>query len=514
MTQGDSAEIVLQNRLRTNPQNNLLGTKSVESQDFETIWNAVCGSDFLLQNEPQQAQSPRMDAGFDAPQPSQFPQMDAGFVELLDRVAARSLCQLPELLATTTTKKPRSTAKRVKKRGKKRGKRKRPNIGQQTTAQAGQKGDRCSRKRLKKTTQKKQRLATPPSSSSATAGAAQNSSGEAKKQVGHEAPYSLLSGATMEPTFDVGPPFRVTGFQPVRHVSSETPKPPELSKTGVRKIQVLNPQQHGTSAYVLRGLVTESKATDAFVELTRMPSDNRPHPVLKNHIVGMGKGQFSEYVEKLGGFTPNYYPHLKCISPRLAVTMAKPEYAHLHYQYSHQPKRTPLMLPPTVDAICDLVAQTTKREYNSVLANEYRNEEDCIFHHKDNEPGLDLSQGVVSISLGATRTFEFKRRPPHVALSKRKSSSKSKSATTPSGQKKKAPRTKWTYVRFPLKHGDVLVMCDQKGGWTHSVPRVKRGVVFEPLDVKHKGNRISTKVRFSVTLRKVKGAPDFGKKSK
>jgi alkylated DNA repair dioxygenase AlkB len=48
---------------------------------------------------------------------------------------------------------------------------------------------------------------------------------------------------------------------------------------------------------------------------------------------------------------------------------------------------------------------------NSVLCNLYRNGQDSVGKHSDNEPELGPSPLIVSLSLGATRTFKVQPKP-------------------------------------------------------------------------------------------------------
>jgi len=86
-------------------------------------------------------------------------------------------------------------------------------------------------------------------------------------------------------------------------------------------------------------------------------------------------------------------------------------------------------------------------DYNAVLVNGYRNGQDAMGWHRDNEPEID-TRSIASLSLGATRAFAIRDR-----------------------------RTRQT-VRVNLEHGDVLVMEQLQTHHEHSVPRRTR--VSEP----------------------------------
>ena len=86
-------------------------------------------------------------------------------------------------------------------------------------------------------------------------------------------------------------------------------------------------------------------------------------------------------------------------------------------------------------------------EFNAVLVNGYRNGQDAMGWHRDNEPEIDATC-IASVSLGATRTFKIRDRRNQSVLS------------------------------VELGHGDLLVMENLQDVHEHSVPR--RAKVKEP----------------------------------
>ncbi len=106
----------------------------------------------------------------------------------------------------------------------------------------------------------------------------------------------------------------------------------------------------------------------------------------------------------------------------------------------------PLPWIPEVATIRDAVQETTKRCFNSVLLNYYRNGDDCVAWHSDDEPGLGTTPFIASVSLGAEREFQLRR----VA----------------------DPRERRSVL---LEHGSLLTMSDEtQANWQHQLPRRKR----------------------------------------
>jgi len=112
----------------------------------------------------------------------------------------------------------------------------------------------------------------------------------------------------------------------------------------------------------------------------------------------------------------------------------------LHYRYSgldHQ------ALPWTQELldIKNKLEIKLNQHFNSVLANLYRDGQDSMGWHADNEPELGPYPVIASLSLGATRTFSLRNfEKPRQSL------------------------------KIPLKHGSLILMdgCTQQD-WQHAI---------------------------------------------
>ncbi len=126
--------------------------------------------------------------------------------------------------------------------------------------------------------------------------------------------------------------------------------------------------------------------------------------------------------------------------PRLTAFLASKE---INYSYSgvkHIGKGWPDWFIPLLEK----VKHFCKTDYNGCLLNLYRNGNDCMGWHADNEKELDLEKKIASLSLGATRDFYFRN---IVNLKKE---------------------------CFSISNGDLLIMepgCQET--WVHSLPRRK-----------------------------------------
>ena len=119
-------------------------------------------------------------------------------------------------------------------------------------------------------------------------------------------------------------------------------------------------------------------------------------------------------------------------------------YGERNYQYSGLTLEAQPM-PQGIIAIKQRCEQVCQSQFNSVLLNLYRDGQDSMGWHQDNEPELGINPVIASLSLGASRMFALKH--------------------TQSGET----------IRLELSHGALLVM----GGtlqhyWKHALPKTKR----------------------------------------
>jgi alkylated DNA repair dioxygenase AlkB len=87
------------------------------------------------------------------------------------------------------------------------------------------------------------------------------------------------------------------------------------------------------------------------------------------------------------------------LQPRLTAW-----YGEASYTYSGLTLQ-PLPLTPLLEAVRAAVEQVTGHRYNSVLLNHYRDGNDRMGMHADDEPELGPQPTIASLSYGATRTF-------------------------------------------------------------------------------------------------------------
>lgn len=129
--------------------------------------------------------------------------------------------------------------------------------------------------------------------------------------------------------------------------------------------------------------------------------------------------------------------------PRLQSWIGDPE---AQYTYS-QLLMTPLPWQAPVTEIRHLCETMTGVKFNSVLANWYRDGQDSMGMHSDDEPELGPQPTIASVTLGEPRKFIFKHKKT---------------------QEK---------VEVVLEHGSLLVMQgDTQQFWQHGINKTKKPI--------------------------------------
>ena len=130
-------------------------------------------------------------------------------------------------------------------------------------------------------------------------------------------------------------------------------------------------------------------------------------------------------------------------SPRLSCWIGDPGTVYTYSRTRFTPRAWPAALMPVRGRLRDAVGE----DFNSVLANRYRDGRDRMGWHSDDEPELGPQPVIASVSLGATRRFALK------------------------------PRGEGTPLSLDLPHGSLLVMRgDTQARYRHALPGTARPV--------------------------------------
>ena len=131
-------------------------------------------------------------------------------------------------------------------------------------------------------------------------------------------------------------------------------------------------------------------------------------------------------------------------SPRLSCWIGDPGAGYRYSGTRFEPHPWPAALQP----IRTRLRRELRFEFNSVLANLYRDGRDSMGWHSDDEPELGSQPLIASLSLGATRRFVLKHR---IDASRK--------------------------LALELPHGSLLVMRGAtQSNYRHALPRTARSV--------------------------------------
>lgn len=132
--------------------------------------------------------------------------------------------------------------------------------------------------------------------------------------------------------------------------------------------------------------------------------------------------------------------------------------AGCHYRYSGIGFE-PMMWTSTLLELREQIQTTVDGRFNSVLANLYRDGDDSVAWHSDDEPELGRNPIIASLSLGATRCFKMKHKT----------------------------RTDIQPISLNLPSGSLLVMSGStQTHWLHQITKTKKSV----------GRRVNLTFRF------------------
>lgn len=130
-------------------------------------------------------------------------------------------------------------------------------------------------------------------------------------------------------------------------------------------------------------------------------------------------------------------------APRLSCWMGD---ADARYRYSGIDRAACAWLP-AIAALRDRLRVQLGVDFNSVLANLYRDGSDAMGWHADDEPELGEAPVIASVSLGATRRFHLRAREGEARLA------------------------------LDLPHGSLLVMAGgTQAAYRHALSRTRRAV--------------------------------------
>jgi alkylated DNA repair dioxygenase AlkB len=143
---------------------------------------------------------------------------------------------------------------------------------------------------------------------------------------------------------------------------------------------------------------------------------------------------------------PDLFSHIPIETINIPILdgNAEPEAVYTYSGTTFAPNAfTPSLLQIKTD-----IESFTESKFNSVLANLYRNGQDSMGWHSDDEPELGSNPIIASLSLGEERVFKLRHR-----------------------------KDKTLKMDVPLPHGSLLVMSGaMQHQWQHALPKSARAM--------------------------------------
>lgn len=115
-------------------------------------------------------------------------------------------------------------------------------------------------------------------------------------------------------------------------------------------------------------------------------------------------------------------------------------------------------------AIKSALEQCSGATFNSVLVNLYRDGQDSVSWHADDEPEFGVNPTIASVSLGQARRFSMKPKASQTSLTPAEETAREGTA---------APRRVSQHLE--LNSGDLLIMRGAtQANWVHAIPKQSR----------------------------------------
>lgn len=158
--------------------------------------------------------------------------------------------------------------------------------------------------------------------------------------------------------------------------------------------------------------------------------------------------QTSQIFQQIMDETPWELPEMVMFGKKLPQAGLSTWFTNTDVNYVYSGiSRTPHVMTPMLTGVLDRCALKSGAEYNSVLVNLYRDGNDSVSWHSDNEAVNGSEPTIASVSLGATRRFDLRHKE--------------------SGET----------VRIDLEDGSLLVMSGlSQHCWVHQIAKTKTKV--------------------------------------
>ncbi|CAL1293182.1 unnamed protein product [Larinioides sclopetarius] len=175
-------------------------------------------------------------------------------------------------------------------------------------------------------------------------------------------------------------------------------------------------------------------------------NENNLNVVYQQYFSKKGADQIFEELEREIEYFPSEMTTVVVFNKRYPVPRKVSAYGdkNLTYTFSGNTLPTKPLIPIVVRILKEANKFLKDGSFNYILINRYKDVQDKIGSHRDNETDMDPNSSIVTFSFGAERTMIFKR-------------------------------SNFNSVKIPLKNGSVLAMNPPTNEfWYHEIPREKR----------------------------------------
>ncbi|XP_075358651.1 alpha-ketoglutarate-dependent dioxygenase alkB homolog 3 isoform X5 [Mycteria americana] len=199
-------------------------------------------------------------------------------------------------------------------------------------------------------------------------------------------------------------------------IAAKAPVASNLAPAGTRPAWIRNDQPHTQKQFVFeKPSEVERKVPEAGVidkpgvyELSEVPTGiSRIHLIPGFIDSEQADWMFEQLLQDIPwGQRTHIRQEVSFEEPRLTSW-----YGELPYTYSRITMQPNPNWHPLLTMLKERIEEFTGYTFNSLLCNLYRNEKDSVDWHSDDEPSLGKNPVIASLSFGATRTFEMRKKP-------------------------------------------------------------------------------------------------------
>ena len=154
----------------------------------------------------------------------------------------------------------------------------------------------------------------------------------------------------------------------------------------------------------------------------------------------------------------------------------------LRYIYNKSAREMPLRpWGSEVNKIIDLLQEKLRVTYELVLVNQYKDGDDSVSWHSDDEAMIDQAFPIISISVGHSRIFKVRQKltsyeKEHNKQVNLERKQPKKMLTLPGDEEQKEQLIKYPIHNFIVSDGDVLIMgAGCQTSHEHMVPKMRKG---------------------------------------